>query len=526
MSITHLVGLSIQRRWWSAALICGVATGVFAVFMVIEPARDRLHRLARRHWRGVAAAIGAACCFWSVRSATGRLRAAWYLLGAASGSWAIGEGIWCWYQLARNVEVPFPSFADLFFLLAVPLMAAGVVLLARESGAVSGSVRVLLDGAIIAGSLLFISWATALGSAWHSGGESEFARIVGLAYPVGDVITATVAIAALARARGTYRRSLVLLGAGVISLAVSDSMFAYLTQNGTYGNGNWLDTGWVAGFLLIGLAALTPSRATASGVSPKGQSTAQLVLPYIPLGFAGATAAVEELRGHPIGNFLLGVIGATTALVMARQLLTLLDNRRLNRTLESTVAALEAREVDLARQAFHDPLTGLVNRVLFTDRLNHALERQSREHGTLAVMLCDLDDFKAVNDSLGHLAGDEVLKQVASRLQSSVRQADTIARPRRRRVRSPNRQRRIPRSGDPGRRTRRPDAPDSGEGGRDRGEGERECRCSARGRAGRDRGTICSATRTSLSTRPSTAARAATASSSRACSTESSRGCS
>jgi diguanylate cyclase (GGDEF)-like protein len=163
-------------------------------------------------------------------------------------------------------------------------------------------------------------------------------------------------------------------------------------------------------------------------VSPKGQSTAQLVLPYIPLGLAGATAVIEEVTGHQIGNILLAIVGATTALVMARQLLTLLDNRRLNRTLESTVAALEAREVDLARQAFHDPLTSLVNRVLFTDRLNHALERQSRDHGTLAVMLCDLDDFKGVNDSLGHLAGDEVLKQVASRLQSSVRQADTIAR--------------------------------------------------------------------------------------------------
>lgn len=428
LSITQGVGVSRQRRWWCAALICTVTTSVFALFMVTNPLGINFTTWLDDIGEGVAAAIGAACCWLAFRRETGTLRASWCLLGAASASWALGEGIWCWYQLARNVEVPFPSLADLFFLLAVPLMAAGVVLLAKESGAVGGSLRALLDGAIIASSLIFVSWATALGAVWSSGGEVEFARLVGLAYPVGDVITATVALAALTRARGAYRRQLVLLAAGVVSLAVSDSMFAYLTQNGTYGNGNWMDTGWVAGFLLVGLAALAPTSRTTADASPKGQSTAQLVLPYVPLGFAGVTAAVEEARGHAIGAGLLCIAAVMTALVMARQLVTLLDNSRLNRKLASTVAELEDREVDLARQAFHDPLTGLVNRVLFSDRLDHALDRQSRDHGTLAVMLCDLDDFKSVNDTLGHLSGDEVLKQVASRLESSVRQADTIAR--------------------------------------------------------------------------------------------------
>jgi len=377
---------------------------------------------------GVAAAIGAACCVLPARRSSGRVRVAWYLLGAASASWAIGEGVWCWYQLALNIQVPFPSIADLFFLLAVPLMASGVLLLAKESGAITGTTKALLDGAIIAASLLFISWATALGSVLHSGGESDFARIVGLAYPVGDIVTATVALAALTRARGSYRRRLTLLAAGIVSLAVADSMFAFLTQNGTYGNGNWMDTGWVAGFLIIGMAALAPGRADSAQVSETGQSSTQLALPYAPLTLAVLTGAFEEADGHAINGALLAIGMVTTGLVMARQLFTLVENRRLNRKLESTVAELEAREVELARQAFHDPLTGLVNRVLFFDRLNHALDRQTRDHGTLAVMLCDLDDFKSVNDTLGHPAGDEVLRQVATRLQASVRQADTIAR--------------------------------------------------------------------------------------------------
>jgi diguanylate cyclase (GGDEF)-like protein/PAS domain S-box-containing protein len=88
----------------------------------------------------------------------------------------------------------------------------------------------------------------------------------------------------------------------------------------------------------------------------------------------------------------------------------------------------EALQEQLAHQAFHDPLTGLANRALLRDRLQHALARVARSREPLAVMFIDLDEFKAVNDSMGHDAGDDLLKAVAERLQESVRPADTIAR--------------------------------------------------------------------------------------------------
>ncbi len=92
------------------------------------------------------------------------------------------------------------------------------------------------------------------------------------------------------------------------------------------------------------------------------------------------------------------------------------------------VTARKALEDELKRQAFHDSLTGLANRALFADRLEHAISRARRFPEPLAVVFVDLDDFKTVNDSLGHAEGDQLLVAVAGRLDRAVRAGDTIAR--------------------------------------------------------------------------------------------------
>jgi diguanylate cyclase (GGDEF)-like protein len=79
-------------------------------------------------------------------------------------------------------------------------------------------------------------------------------------------------------------------------------------------------------------------------------------------------------------------------------------------------------------QALHDPLTRLANRALFRDRIEHAAARADRRGDPLAVMVLDLDDFKQVNDTLGHDAGDELLNVIAGRLRATVRSGDTVAR--------------------------------------------------------------------------------------------------
>jgi diguanylate cyclase (GGDEF)-like protein/PAS domain S-box-containing protein len=92
------------------------------------------------------------------------------------------------------------------------------------------------------------------------------------------------------------------------------------------------------------------------------------------------------------------------------------------------ISERKAFEEQLAHQAFHDPVTNLPNRALFVERVRHAIGRARREERELGVIFLDIDDFKTINDSLGHGAGDAALVDVAKRLSASIRSSDTAAR--------------------------------------------------------------------------------------------------
>ncbi len=137
------------------------------------------------------------------------------------------------------------------------------------------------------------------------------------------------------------------------------------------------------------------------------------MLPYLPAGVGLAVALAAQFTGHgdPV---TLSAATLVVAALLVRQLLAVLDNRRL-------VRQVVAAQQELRYQAFHDPLTGLANRALFTDRLRHGVELHRRDMRPLSLLYCDLDGFKAVNDTMGHAAGDEVLKAAAERLRAVTR---------------------------------------------------------------------------------------------------------
>ena len=106
-----------------------------------------------------------------------------------------------------------------------------------------------------------------------------------------------------------------------------------------------------------------------------------------------------------------------------------LENEVRHRTMvDYQLAAAIEQEESARNAAFHDLLTGLPNRALFNDRLEHSIAQARRYRWTLAVMFIDLDRFKEINDTYGHNAGDEVLQTVAKRLQNNTREEDTVGR--------------------------------------------------------------------------------------------------
>jgi len=144
---------------------------------------------------------------------------------------------------------------------------------------------------------------------------------------------------------------------------------------------------------------------------------------------------IESIGGRVLAVVPLIVAGRPTGLVeltVERRSEFDSDRLRLARTMATEAAIMleNARLVEqLRHRAFHDPLTGLPNRALFRDRLAHALERTAREpEASCAVLFLDLDDFKRVNDRLGHDRGDGVLRTVAERLEAGIRRGDTAAR--------------------------------------------------------------------------------------------------
>ena len=318
------------RRFLASALVAGLVTVAFLVWMIVAIGGPRVTDAVDVLGELAAALAATIACGVAAMHVPSR-RSRWVLLGSSSFAWAAGETVWAYYDLIRGVSVPFPSLADVGFLCAVPLAVAGLLLFPSSPRRAADRIQGVLDGCIIAGSILFASWATVLGPLYnqHQGGVLK--QTLSLAYPASDVVMVSLVVILLARAGRRGRVSLGLVMAGLVAFAIADSAFAYMTQLNNYSNGTILDTGWVAGYLLIGLGALRAVYAPSTEAAEPRVTTLTLVAPYVPVLAVLAVTAVELLLGHRLGSVDWIMVFALAVLVLGRHTLNLWERAALVR---------------------------------------------------------------------------------------------------------------------------------------------------------------------------------------------------
>ncbi|MGA2836605.1 MAG: hypothetical protein ABSF84_08410 [Acidimicrobiales bacterium] len=263
----------------------------------------------------------AVCCVAAVR--VPRARATWALFAVSSFAWGAGEAVWCYYALVRNVPVPFPSLADVGFLCAIPPAFAALLVYPGARRGTGDRGLGLLDSCIIATSLLFASWATILGPMFRAHQGTVLKQVISLAYPMSDVVMVSLVIILIARGGRPVRVDIALVMAGVVAFAVADSSFTYLTGVNDYSGGSFLDTGWVAGYLLIalgGLWAVTSPRTVPDQIEG---STASLVAPYVPVLIVLAVTSVQLLRGKQMEPVSWLMALALVLMVLGREALNM-----------------------------------------------------------------------------------------------------------------------------------------------------------------------------------------------------------
>ncbi|MBU2667871.1 bifunctional diguanylate cyclase/phosphodiesterase [Actinoplanes bogorensis] len=344
-----------------------------------------------------AAFLAGLSCLATSRTMPGRHRAGWLLLALAGISWGAGNTFWLWQEFFSAQTTLFPSPADYGFLIFPVAAAVGLGLLSGRS-MLGSSVAPVLDGIVVAGALFLVLWSVSMRDIWAAGGESPLAYAVSLAYPIGDLVSATMALLLMTRARG--RRSVVaLLVAAMLGMGLADTLFAVGSADGTYVSGSWFDYGWVAGFVFLALAARRAAGRAVVVDTGTGVHRWQLLLPYLPfvvaVGVEGAGAYAGRLLDPAELFAVLLILGS----LLARQLLVLLSHTSLTERLRF--------------EASHDTLTGLANRKYFARLVDRRVASADAPVGLLHI---NLDHFAWVNDRLGDDVGDQLLRQAGERM--------------------------------------------------------------------------------------------------------------
>jgi diguanylate cyclase (GGDEF)-like protein len=337
-------------------------------------------------------------------------RAVPLVLGSAVLAWTLGDLVLTWEGWG-GADVGTPSFADPFYVAFYPLAYAAIVLMLRREikrmlpatwldGAIAG-----LGAAAVCAAFAFHAVLKSLG-----GDTSALGVAVNLVYPIGDVLLLALVVGGTAVLPGRRLPWLLFATACAINgIGDTFNLFGTTDQVGVVFNG----IAWPTAITLWSLSVWVPPgrRELLASEKPPG-----FALPGVGALAGLVILVVGALQRQGI-EVAVGLATATLAVVGAR--------------LALSVRGLRALTRERHRQAVTDELTGLGNRRQLTTLLDAYFEDQadpSTQPRILAFLFVDLDHFKEINDSFGHSAGDELLKQLGPRLMSSLRASDVLIR--------------------------------------------------------------------------------------------------
>ena len=392
----------MRRRgiWW-------VGTAAVALFAVSRSALDD-------RWIGlsqdIVSALAIVALWVGARRRSPAGRRAWMWVGLALACWVVGDFVWDGYVFL-GADRPDVSAADLFYLLGYPLLALGLFQMARARA--GRSLREgFLDGSIFAVAAAVAVWQMLVVPA-ASGTHSLLTAVVWSAYPLGDVLL-LAALGWLVLAPGKRGLPTLLFVGALVGTFVLDVLYSYLPVVSSFDVAR-LDFLYPVTYLMIAAAALHPEcdELTTPGPPTARMHPARLLLLGLSLGAASVVLILTGTDSTTTRWVLIALSMVLSAAVVLRFALA--------------VRARESAQEALAHRATHDGLTGTVNRVLLIDRIGHALAR-ARRGEELAVLYLDLDRFKSINDTLGHQVGDQLLVEVARRINAALRPSDTLGR--------------------------------------------------------------------------------------------------
>ncbi len=406
-------------------------------------------------------------------------RQLWLIWGLGLLVYTIGDAVWFYIEIGLRLD-PFPSLADVFYLLRMPLLVLGILNLPRRALRPTEGTRIALNIGVLTAAVATVMWRYAIAPVIDTGGES-LPFVISLLYPLCNFVALCVMIFHLARPHlKIMLPETVLLATAVVLITCADVTFTLVNAQNIGNSAAPYYSFWLFANVLIAAAAFTrlhhrdsSTPISTASYEPKNPPIFFLFAPFIAILTVVAIPIFDtqpsplERIGSQIGTLLV------IALVMVRQIAVFADNDRLNRDLKNLSASLERRILERTQQlerregherqrsvllerivhgeepenlqpallefglddpdgasvlttlstersalmerlewnATRDALTGLLNR----RSLQVQLERYLVEHACVVVYVIDLDGFKRINDTLGHNAGDLLLRGVTQR---------------------------------------------------------------------------------------------------------------